>query len=78
MSEERNYSEITSEAIDAEVRRISDELCLRAKTIPTRRRIELERIAAELTQNSREPDIALAGFRRWRDLNRVSRGDGLF
>jgi cell division protease FtsH len=49
-SEERNYSEKTSEAIDAEVRRISDELYLQAKTILTRRRAELERIALELTQ----------------------------
>lgn len=32
-SEERNYSEKTSEAIDDEVRRISDRLYLRAKTI---------------------------------------------
>jgi cell division protease FtsH len=50
VSEERNYSEKTSEAIDAEVRRISDELYIRAKTILTRRRAELERIALELTQ----------------------------
>jgi cell division protease FtsH len=49
-SEERNYSEKTSEAIDAEVRRISDELYLRAKTILIRRRAELERIAVELIQ----------------------------
>ena len=50
VSEERNYSEKTSEAIDAEVRRMSDELYIRAKTILTRRRAELERIALELTQ----------------------------
>jgi ATP-dependent Zn protease len=50
VSEERNYSEKTAEAIDAEVRRISDELYIRAKTILTRRRVELERIALELTQ----------------------------
>jgi cell division protease FtsH len=50
VSEERNYSEKTSEAIDAEVRRISDELYLRAKDILTRRRSELERIALELIQ----------------------------
>src|SRR5436309_15546957 len=50
VSEERNYSEKTSEAIDAEVRRISDELYLRAKTILTRRRAELEAIALELMQ----------------------------
>jgi cell division protease FtsH len=48
MSEERNYSEKTSEAIDEEVRRISDRLYLRAKTILTSRRAELEAIAAEL------------------------------
>jgi AFG3 family protein len=47
---EHNYSDKTSEAIDAEVRRISDELYLRAKAILTRRRPELERIALELTQ----------------------------
>jgi cell division protease FtsH len=50
MSDERNYSEKTSEAIDEEVRRISDRLYLRAKTILTSRRAELERIAAELIQ----------------------------
>jgi cell division protease FtsH len=50
VSEERNYSEKTSEAIDEEVRRISDRLYLRAKTILTSRRAELERIAAELIQ----------------------------
>src|SRR5688572_33253580 len=44
-SEERNYSEKTSEAIDAEVRRISDELYLRAKNILIRRLAELKRIA---------------------------------
>jgi cell division protease FtsH len=49
-SEERNYSEKTSEAIDAEVRRISDDLYLRAKTILTSRRTELKLIALELTQ----------------------------
>jgi len=48
MSEERNYSEKTSEAIDEEVRRISDGLYLRAKTILTSRRAELELIAREL------------------------------
>ena len=37
-----------SEAIDDEVRRISDRLYLRAKTILTSRRTELERIAREL------------------------------
>ena len=50
MSQEHNYSEKTSEAIDEEVRRISDRLYLRAKTILTSRRAELERIAAELIQ----------------------------
>jgi cell division protease FtsH len=64
VSEERNYSEATSEAIDAEVRRISDELYLRAKTILTRRRTELERIAAALTQKEtldrRQIDLLLA------------------
>ena len=50
MSDERNYSEKTSEAIDEEVRCISDRLYLRAKTILTSRRAELERIAAELIQ----------------------------
>ncbi len=47
-SDERNYSEKTAEAIDEEVRRISDRLYLRAKTIVTSRRPELERIAREL------------------------------
>ncbi len=46
ISDERNYSEKTAEAIDEEVRRISDRLYLRAKTILTSRRAELERIAA--------------------------------
>ena len=50
MSDDRNYSEKTAEAIDAEVRRISDELYLRAKTILIRRRAELQRIAGELMQ----------------------------
>src|SRR5262249_20734844 len=45
---ERNYSEKTSEAIDTEVRRISDELYGRAKSILNSRRPELERIAKEL------------------------------
>ena len=48
VSEERNYSERTSEAIDDEVRRISDRLYLRAKTILTSRRPDLEGIAHEL------------------------------
>lgn len=45
---ERNYSEKTSEDIDAEVRRISDELYGRAKTVLNNRRSDLERIAKEL------------------------------
>jgi len=49
-TEERNYSEKTSEAIDEEVRRISDRLYLRAKTILTNRQDDLERIAHELIQ----------------------------
>jgi cell division protease FtsH len=49
-SAERNYSDKTSEAIDAEVRRISDELYLRAKDILIRRRAELQLIAVELIQ----------------------------
>ena len=65
-SEQRNYSEKTSEAIDAEVRRISDDLYLRAKTILTRRRTELERIAFELTQKEtldrQQLDLLLASF----------------
>src|SRR6266446_4440782 len=48
MPEERNYSERTSEAIDDEMRRISDRLYLRAKTILTSRRADLEGIAHEL------------------------------
>jgi cell division protease FtsH len=64
--EERNYSEKTAEAIDAEVRRISDDLYLRAKTILTRRRIELELIAFELTQKEtldrHQIDLVLAPF----------------
>jgi ATP-dependent Zn protease len=49
-SEERNYSEKTSEAIDEEVRRISDRLYLRAKAILKSRQDDLERIAHELIQ----------------------------
>ena len=49
-SEEQNYSEKTSEAIDDEVRRIGDELYDRAKSILLSRRAELERIAKELIQ----------------------------
>jgi cell division protease FtsH len=47
---ERNYSERTSEEIDAEVRRISDELYSRAKDILTKRWPELERIAQVLIE----------------------------
>lgn len=47
-TEDRNYSEKTSEAIDDEVRRIGDDLYDRAKSILIRRRAELERIAKEL------------------------------
>jgi cell division protease FtsH len=49
-SQERNYSEKTAEEIDAEVRRIADELYEHAKGILTTRRSELERIARELVQ----------------------------
>jgi ATP-dependent Zn protease len=65
VSEERNYSDKTSEAIDAEVRRISDNLYLRARTILTRRRTELERIAfcANAERNPRpSPDRSAACF----------------
>jgi cell division protease FtsH len=48
MSQERNYSEKTSEEIDAEIRRISDDLYANAKGVLTQRRSELERIATEL------------------------------
>ena len=47
---ERNYSERTSEEIDAEVRRISDETYSRAKDILTKRWLELERIAQVLIE----------------------------
>jgi ATP-dependent Zn protease len=46
--EERNYSEHTSEVIDAEVRRISDELFQRASTLLTRHRADLNAVAAQL------------------------------
>ncbi len=49
-SQERNYSEKTSEEIDAEIRRISDDLYANAKGFLTQRRSELERIANELIQ----------------------------
>jgi ATP-dependent Zn protease len=49
-SDERNYSEKTAEAIDTEIRRISDDLYLRARTILVRRQSELKRIALELKQ----------------------------
>lgn len=50
VSGERNYSEKTAEAIDAEMRRLADELYLRAKTILISRRPELEKVAQELMQ----------------------------
>jgi cell division protease FtsH len=49
-TQERNYSEKTSEAIDEEVRRVADELYTRAKEILAGRRAELERIAKELVE----------------------------
>ena len=49
-TEERNYSEKTSEEIDGEVRRIADELYERVRTILTSRKADLERIAQELIQ----------------------------
>jgi cell division protease FtsH len=48
--EERNYSEQTAQMIDEEVRRIVDESYDRVKEILTRRREELEMIAAELAR----------------------------
>jgi cell division protease FtsH len=47
-SEDRNYSDQTAEAIDAEVRRVSDECHDRAMVILTSRREDLERVAREL------------------------------
>lgn len=47
-SEEKNYSEHTAEQIDGEVREIIDRLYERIKAILTRRRAELDMIAAEL------------------------------
>jgi cell division protease FtsH len=47
-AEQRNYSERTAQMIDEEARRIIDEIYQRAKAILTRRRAELERVAAEL------------------------------
>src|SRR5215471_18516105 len=49
-TEERNYSDKTSEEIDQEVRRMADDLYARARAILIRRRSELERIAQELIQ----------------------------
>jgi len=49
-TEDRNYSEKTSEEIDGEVRRIADKLYERARTILTNRKADLERIAQELIQ----------------------------
>ena len=48
--EERNYSERTAEAIDDEVRRVSNECYERAKAIVTSRREDLERLARELVE----------------------------
>jgi cell division protease FtsH len=50
ITEERNYSEKTSEAIDEETRHISDQLYQRAKTLLTNRITELERIAHALME----------------------------
>jgi len=47
-AEDRNYSEQTAEAIDAEVRRIVDETYERVRRVLLIRREELGRIAAEL------------------------------
>ena len=47
-AEDRNYSEQTAEAIDAEVRRIVDETYERVRSVLLNRREELGRIAAEL------------------------------
>ena len=73
MPEERNYSEKTSEAIDDEVRRISDRLYLRAKTILTSRRADLEGIAREFPVFGLPllPDVQLAA--RLRPRARVRR-----
>jgi cell division protease FtsH len=49
-TDERNYSEKTSEAIDTEVRRIADDLYDRAKAILTTRHAELDRIAHALIE----------------------------
>jgi cell division protease FtsH len=46
--EQRNYSERTAQMIDEEVRRITDEIYMRSKKILTQRRVDLERVAAEL------------------------------
>ena len=63
-TEDRNYSEKTSEAIDDEVRRIGDELYERARTILISRRSDLERIAQELIQketlDSQQLELLLA------------------
>jgi len=71
-SEERNYSEKTSEAIDEEVRRISDRLYLRAKTVLTSRRAELERIARELilkeTLDRRQIELLLSPLKQIPDV----------
>ncbi len=48
--EERNYSEKTAQAIDAEVRRLLSEQYERARTLLARRRAGLERIALRLLE----------------------------
>ncbi|HLH30914.1 MAG TPA: ATP-dependent zinc metalloprotease FtsH, partial [Terriglobia bacterium] len=49
-SQERNYSEKTSEEIDAETRRMADDLYARARSILTNRRQDLEHVANELRE----------------------------
>jgi len=49
-NEEKNYSERTSEQIDADVREMSDRLYARVKAILTERRADLELIATVLMQ----------------------------
>jgi cell division protease FtsH len=81
--EERNYSEETSEVIDAEVRRISDELFERARTLLTHRGTELERVAAELiekeTLSRPQIDVLLASLlpeKTHRGALRLASGSG--
>ena len=49
-AEDRNYSERTAEAIDEEVRRVSDACYERARSIVTSRREDLERLSRELIE----------------------------